>query len=116
MAYDMGIHSDTIRARAAREVLTSTAPLVAAETAAFYPGPGKRLFDIVFVLFFAVPMFLIVTLLALLVATDGRSPFYTQKRVGLNGKVFRMYKLRSMVTDADKVAGRLPCQQSRRTG
>lgn len=103
MAYDMGIHSDTIRARAAREVLTSTAPLVAAETAAFYPGPGKRLFDIVFVLFFAVPMFLIVTLLALLVATDGRSPFYTQKRVGLNGKVFRMYKLRSMVTDADKV-------------
>jgi exopolysaccharide production protein ExoY len=103
MAYDMGIHSDTVRARAARQVLTSTAPLVAAEGAAFYPGLGKRLFDIAFVLVFALPLLLIVSVLALLVATDGHSPFYTQKRLGLNGKTFRMFKLRSMVPQADKV-------------
>ncbi len=102
MAYDMGIHSDTVRARAAREVLTSTAPLMAAESAAFYPGPGKRLFDILFVLVFAPALILIISLLAVLVATDGRSPFYTQKRVGLKGRIFRMYKLRSMVPDADE--------------
>ncbi len=39
--------------------------------------------------------------LAILVARDGGSPFYTQERLGKGGKVFRMWKLRSMVTDAD---------------
>lgn len=29
--------------------------------------------------------------------------FYTQERIGRNGKVFKMYKFRSMVVDADKV-------------
>lgn len=28
--------------------------------------------------------------------TDGESPIYTQDRVGINGKVFKMYKLRTM--------------------
>lgn len=28
--------------------------------------------------------------------------FYTQERIGLNGKVFKMYKYRSMIVDADK--------------
>ena len=30
------------------------------------------------------------------------NPFYTQKRVGLNGRVFKIYKLRSMYIDAEK--------------
>lgn len=30
------------------------------------------------------------------------NPIYTQKRVGLNGKVFKIYKLRSMYIDAEK--------------
>ena len=30
------------------------------------------------------------------------SPIYTQNRVGLNGKVFKIYKLRSMYIDAEK--------------
>lgn len=33
---------------------------------------------------------------------DGHSPFYVAERVGLNGKKFRMVKLRSMVINADK--------------
>lgn len=30
------------------------------------------------------------------------NPIYTQKRVGLNGRVFKIYKLRSMYLDAEK--------------
>lgn len=33
---------------------------------------------------------------------DGHSPFYVAERVGLNGQIFSMVKLRSMVVNADK--------------
>jgi len=103
MAYDMGVYSDAVRARAARNVLTSATPRLAAERAVLYPGLGKRLFDLAFVAFIALPVVVVLGILALLVATDGHSPFYVQKRLGRHGKVFRMYKLRSMVPNADKV-------------
>ena len=35
-------------------------------------------------------------------AEDGRSPFYIAPRVGKNGRIFKMLKLRSMRVDADK--------------
>ena len=38
-----------------------------------------------------------------IIALDGRSPIYSQKRLGRNGRVFRMFKLRSMVADADVI-------------
>jgi exopolysaccharide production protein ExoY len=103
MAYDMGVYSDAVRARAARNVLTSATPRLAAERAVLYPGFGKRLFDLIFVAAIALPVLLVLGILALLVATDGHSPFYVQKRLGRHGKVFRMYKLRSMVPNADAV-------------
>jgi len=40
-------------------------------------------------------------LLALAVAMQGGNPFYRQARVGLHGKTFTMWKLRTMVRDAD---------------
>jgi exopolysaccharide production protein ExoY len=103
MAYDMGVYSDAVRARAARNVLTSATPRLAAERAVLYPGFGKRVFDLIFVAAIALPVLLVLGILALLVATDGHSPFYVQKRLGRHGKVFRMYKLRSMVPNADAV-------------
>jgi exopolysaccharide production protein ExoY len=39
--------------------------------------------------------------LAVAVAVNGGQPFYTQNRVGMGGRTFRMWKLRSMVRDAD---------------
>jgi lipopolysaccharide/colanic/teichoic acid biosynthesis glycosyltransferase len=68
-----------------------------------YRARGKRTLDILFVLMMAGPVLLVTAVLSLLVMTDGKSPFYSQSRVGLNGRVFRMWKLRSMVPNADKV-------------
>ncbi len=63
----------------------------------------KRLFDIVAAglgLIALSPYFLIV---AIMVKLDSRGPiFYGGRRVGLGGKIFLMYKFRSMVTDAEK--------------
>jgi len=67
-----------------------------------YQEFGKRALDLVLIAVLAVPTLLIVSILALLVARDGASPFYFQDRVGRNGKTFRIWKLRSMVPDADK--------------
>ena len=66
-----------------------------------YRSYVKRGFDIAFVLASALVVLPVTLILALLVMTDGHSPFYTQERVGRDGKVFRMVKLRSMVKDAD---------------
>ena len=43
----------------------------------------------------------LILLLALLVACDGSNPFFVQKRLGRNRQVFRIWKLRSMVVDAE---------------
>lgn len=44
----------------------------------------------------------IVLIAALLIARDGHNPFYTQNRIGRNGRLFRIWKLRSMVVDAEE--------------
>lgn len=62
----------------------------------------KRAFDVAFVLIIAVPVSLIIAVLAMIIARDGASPFYRQERVGRNGKSFQMLKLRSMVPNADR--------------
>ena len=62
---------------------------------------AKRVFDIVIVLLALVPVSMILLPLCLLVAMDGHAPFYRQVRIGRGGRVFRMWKLRSMVPDAD---------------
>jgi exopolysaccharide biosynthesis polyprenyl glycosylphosphotransferase len=54
----------------------------------------------IFTLVIASP-FLIVVIIARLIE-DGRPIFYTQKRVGKNGTLFDVYKLRSMKKDAEK--------------
>lgn len=61
----------------------------------------KRALDLTLVLV-ALPFWLpIILVTALLVARDGHNPFYTQLRIGRQGRTFRIIKLRSMVHDAD---------------
>jgi exopolysaccharide biosynthesis polyprenyl glycosylphosphotransferase len=56
-----------------------------------------------------VPIFGIV---ALAIKLDGGPIFYTQTRVGENGKPFQMYKFRSMIPDADKYRQQLVRDQN----
>ncbi len=63
----------------------------------------KRIFDITisfFGLLFASPLLLPVIFLVW--KQDGYSPFYIADRVGKDGDIFRMVKLRSMIIKADK--------------
>lgn len=67
-----------------------------------YRGFGKRTVDIFFVLAVAPLGLMIVILAALLSAVGGGHwPFYYQLRVGRGGKVFKMLKIRTMVSNAD---------------
>jgi exopolysaccharide production protein ExoY len=61
----------------------------------------KRWIDVGFVLM-ALPMVLPVMLVLVgLLKVSGQSPFYTQERVGQGGRIFKLWKLRTMVPDAD---------------
>lgn len=66
-----------------------------------YRSFGKRVMDTLFVLMtlpFSVP---IIALCAIALWVEGGSPFYTQDRLGKDGKRFSILKLRTMVRDAD---------------
>ncbi|WP_161965127.1 sugar transferase [Ornithinimicrobium cerasi] len=63
---------------------------------------AKRLMDVTGGLILLVIFVLALPVLATLVKLDSRGPvFHTQVRVGLHGRPFRMYKLRSMVAGAE---------------
>lgn len=66
-----------------------------------YRSLFKRAFDITAIVMSAPVVVPVVLMLALVVARDGGRPFYTQMRVGKAGRRFKMWKLRSMVCDAD---------------
>lgn len=69
----------------------------------------KRCFDIVFsllcIIVFTIPILFV--MLLIIIDSPGASPIYTQYRVGKNGRVFKFYKLRSMVPEADQMLNSL---------
>jgi lipopolysaccharide/colanic/teichoic acid biosynthesis glycosyltransferase len=75
--------------------------LNAAPNTRFYRDTLKRAIDIVLVLVAALPVLIVLLALAAVISRDGASPIYLQKRVGRNGRIFYMWKLRSMVANAD---------------
>ena len=65
----------------------------------------KRIFDIIVGLIglvFLIPVTIIIKI-AYMCTGDFHSIFYTQTRVGKNGKLFKLFKYRSMVVNADKI-------------
>ena len=64
----------------------------------------KRFVDILSSLIGLLCLLPLFSLISLVILLDNFGPvFYKQQRVGLNGKLFGMYKFRSMRVDADKV-------------
>lgn len=72
----------------------------------------KRLFDLVFSLLMSVLLLIPLSIVCALISleTPG-SPMYTQERVGKGGKTIKIFKLRSMVTDAGDVQKYLSPEQ-----
>ena len=63
----------------------------------------KRLMDLamaILVLPLALPLGAAIALVIFM--GDGASPFYVQRRIGLGGRAFKMYKFRSMIPNADR--------------
>ncbi len=72
------------------------------KSGSIYARFGKRLLDLTLVLMAAPIVVPLIALVALMILATGAMPFYSQARVGRGGTPFRMWKLRTMVTDADQ--------------
>lgn len=61
----------------------------------------KRVFETALIIL-ALPIVVpVIALCMLLISLDGHKPIYTQMRIGAGGKTFRIWKLRTMVHNAD---------------
>lgn len=69
--------------------------------AGFYATRAKRGIDMVLSALLIVLSAPALVLLALALWAESGNPFYSQPRLGRNGRVFRMFKLRSMVKGAE---------------
>jgi lipopolysaccharide/colanic/teichoic acid biosynthesis glycosyltransferase len=70
----------------------------------FYQKHGKRIFDILIssiAIIFLLPIFIIVCFLIMMDSSG--DIIFTQKRSGIKGKSFKIYKFRTMVKDAEKL-------------
>ena len=66
----------------------------------------KRLFDIIFSFLGLILTAPILVIIAFLIKINSPGPvFYRVERVGKNGKLFKIFKFRSMVKDAEKLGG-----------
>jgi len=77
-------------------------PILDWHSSGLYRNVAKRGLDLVGVLLLAIPAIIILAIFAVIIALSGSLPFYSQKRIGKNDRVFRMWKLRSMVPNAEQ--------------
>jgi len=71
-----------------------------------YRNGLKRVFDTSLILATLPFSLIVIFTLALCVSLDGGKPFYRSPRVGRSGKIFGMWKLRTMAVDADLLLDR----------
>lgn len=92
-------------ANVAHQAPSKPAPLTVRPpaTPGVYRSHAKRALDVTLILLSAPVVAPIIAFLALCVALGGDKPFYTQARLGKDGRVYRIWKLRTMVTNADEV-------------
>lgn len=69
-----------------------------------YKRVNKRLLDILLSILLLFPALLIILLCGILIKLDDRGPvFYCGPRLGMGGRVFRMYKLRTMKVNSPDI-------------
>lgn len=72
---------------------------------------SKRLIDILLSILGLIIVSPIMLIVAILIKLESSGPIiFSQKRVGLNGKEFNMFKFRSMVQNAEELKGKLQKQ------
>ena len=65
---------------------------------------SKRIFDIVVSLLLLIPLSIVFIIIAFAIKLeDGGPVFYRQERVTTNGRIFKIFKFRTMILNADKV-------------
>ena len=72
-----------------------------------YSKVGKRALDVALVLLSAPVVLPMLALIVFFTWAQGGKPLYVQRRIGLGGREFRCWKVRTMVPDADQVLDRL---------
>lgn len=71
----------------------------------------KRLIDIVFSFIGVIVLSPLFIIIAIIIKFTSKGPvFFSQKRVGRDGKEFKMYKFRSMVVNAEELKEKLAAQ------
>ncbi len=68
-----------------------------------YANFFKRILDVTAIILAAPIIVPIVCIFVLLIKRDGGPAFYSQERIGKNGKIFTCWKLRSMIENADEI-------------
>ena len=70
----------------------------------------ERIIDIVISVCFLIIFFPIILIIAIIIKIDSPGPVFadTPQRVGKNGKLFKMYKFRSMVENAHEILRESP--------
>src|SRR5438874_4361540 len=72
----------------------------------------KRILDLVFSILILIPLFIVIAIIAVLIRIDSKgSIFFRQKRIGMNGVEFDLFKLRSMYVDSDDAVHRESIKQ-----
>ncbi len=75
--------------------------IVVRDQPGLYVTHGKRALDVALVLFMVPVVLPLLGLILALTALSGGRPLYAQPRVGRDGEVFRCWKVRTMIPDAD---------------
>ncbi|HZH88873.1 MAG TPA: sugar transferase [Chitinophagaceae bacterium] len=76
---------------------------------------SKRVFDLVFVIPGLIILFPFFVVVAILIKIDDGGPvFFRQERVGHKGRLFRIWKFRTMVVDAEKKGMKITVGQDSR--
>ncbi|SHH07773.1 Sugar transferase involved in LPS biosynthesis (colanic, teichoic acid) [Cognatiyoonia sediminum] len=92
----------TLHVRVNEDVAVSpTSSVESFKSQTFYKSYAKRGLDIALVLLFLPIVGPLVLLMAAVTALNGSNPFYSQLRVGKNGRFFRIWKIRTMTVDAE---------------